>query len=448
MPRPSSSAGIAFGRRNRGWRTALALLLALVLSACATPGIGPSETQHQQTLGRVAVVATEQMPELGFEGFAHGMGEGAAIGAGQTFAGCLGGMGGGHCSGSACGAALILLIGICGIFGLIGGVAGAATAPSMAEAAAGEGTLARAFEVRTIQQSVRHAVEDAAKAAGVTLVELPEEAVRSEAATGDYRLLAGLGVDTVLETSLIKAGTSGYGINNPTMAFMQVRVRLIDTTTNSERFATDYIYNGRRLDLAGWSANQGQPLLDELETGYLRLGTHIYENVFERYPFPDQGFHSAGGMLSVSFGLAPIRPPTRGSLTGDDSFLGARFEWFATDGLQPHLEWQAFPRPSDIAAAPDDMARVRNVTYDLLIAREENMAPAQIVYRRDGLPQPEHAIAIMLRPESRYFWTVRARFELDGRSRVTEWGVTHYAAREKITAPSRFSYRFRTPGLR
>ena len=50
-----------------------------------------------------------------------------------------------------------------------------------------------------------------------------------------------------------------------------------------------------------------------------------------------------------------------------------------------------------------------------------------------------------LRPGTRYFWTMRARFTLDGVPRVTGWGATHYMARDGMTAPSRFSYRFRTP---
>ena len=150
-------------------------------------------------------------------------------------------------------------------------------------------------------------------------------------------------------------------------------------------------------------------------------------------------------MMSAAFGLAPITPPTRGPMTGD-RFIGSLFEWYAVDGLRPRFRWEAFPRPSDISAAPEEMKRVSNVRYDLLVAKEENMAPGAIIYRQQGLPSPEHAINLSLQPDARYFWTVRARFDLDGRSRVTEWGSTHFAVREQIAAPSRNSYRFRTPG--
>jgi hypothetical protein len=403
------------------------------------------DTSHQDQLGQVTVISIEQAPELKFEGFVRGKGTGAVVGGGGTFAACMGGMAGGGCSGSMCGAAFILMLGICGIAGLVGGVVGAVTAPGADEVTTSESLLTRVFEVRTIQTSLRQSVEDAARAAGVKLTQLPEEEIRAVATTRNYQSLAALGIDTVLETTLTKAGTAGIGLNDPSTAYMQVHVRLVGTHDNAEKYSNDFTYYGRRLDLAGWSANQAKPLIDELNKGYRTLGTHIYENIFELYSWPDRERHSAGGVMSSAFGLAPINPPTRGALTGD-RFIGARFEWYAVDGLRPRFKWEAFPRPGDIAVAPEEMKRVSNVKYDLLIAKEENMAPGVVIYQQQGLQSPEHVINLSLQPDSRYFWTVRARFELDGRSRITEWGSTHFAVRERITAPSQYSYRFRTPG--
>ncbi|NTV70502.1 MAG: hypothetical protein HGA71_10180 [Azonexaceae bacterium] len=424
-------------------RVLLLLLLAL-LNGCASMQNTPADTIYQDRLGQVTVIAIEQAPELKFDGFVRSKGGGAALAGGGTFVSCMSGVG--HCSGSMCGAALLLMLGVCGVAGLVGGVAGAVMAPSADQVTASEAAMARVFEVRTIQESVRHSVEEAALAAGITLRQLPEQETRAVAATKDYRLLAALGIDTVVETTLTKAGTAGSGLNDPAIAYMEVHVRLVDTASNTERYSTDYLYQGRRLDLASWSANQAKPLIDELNRGYRTLGIHICENIFSLYTFPNRDRRSAGGLLSSAFGLSPIYPPTRGALTGD-RIIGAKFEWFAVEGLRPRFKWEAFPRPGDIAAAPDEMSRISNVRYDLLISREENMAPGALVYHREGLPQPEHTINISLQPDSRYFWTVRARFELDGRTRLTEWGATHFAVREKITAPSQHSYRFRTPGL-
>jgi hypothetical protein len=59
----------------------------------------------------------------------------------------------------------------------------------------------------------------------------------------------------------------------------------------------------------------------------------------------------------------------------------------------------------------------------ILPCSTRKLAPAGIVYRRDGLASPTHTLETALSPGTRYFWTVRARFELDGRERVTEWGT-------------------------
>lgn len=449
---PDRRDGVREARARSGRRRLCARLAGLIVAAaavvlggCATlaPVGAVADTAYQATLGNVAVVAAESAPELRFAGFASGKGEGAALAGGGTFFQCLSGIG--RCSGDFCGAVLLAMLGVCGVAGLVGGIAGAAEAPSADTVAGNVARLAGVVEARQIQQHLRRSIEDAASAAGTVVVRVPEAAARAALAAGDYRPLALHGVDSVLETTLTRVGTEGAGIDDPVGVYMQVRVRVIDTVSNEAGHVAEYAYQGRRLALGGWAADGGQPLQEELERGYRRLGAHVRDQVFDFYPFPDRDWYSAGGALSVSFGLAPIEPPTRGTLTGDDSFIGRVFEWYAAAGARPQLRWEAFPRQGDVAAAADEMARVKNVSYDLLIAREANMAPAEIVYRREGLPRPEHTVAGALQAGMRYFWTVRARFELDGRQRLTEWGTTHYAVREKLTAPSRFSYRFRIP---
>ncbi len=419
------------------------LLIAFAVSACATKEITPETFAYQSQLGTVAIVAADQPPELKFDGFVRSKGEGALVGGGETFAACVSNLGSRGCSGNMCAAGLLILLGICGVSGVVGGVVGAVVAPSADQVVQDELVLTQAFEVRTIQSSLRNTVVDAALLTGVQFASPPEDKERDAIATHDYRSLVPYGINSVLETTLTKVGTSGSGLNDPLAAYMQVHVRVIDTTNNVERYTADYTYQGRSLTLAAWSANRGKPLLDELSNGYASLGKLVAENVFLLYPYPDRSRHSAGEMMSSSFGLAPIYPPTRGALTGDRG-LGGLFEWYAVENLSPQLKWEAFPRADDMAQAPAEMARVRNVRYDLIVAKEENMLPGEVVFRREGLVSPSHTIG-SLQSGKRYFWTVRARFDLDGRPRVTEWSSTHFVAREQVTAPSRYSYRFRTP---
>jgi hypothetical protein len=434
----------AGGYAKQRWTALLVALLFAFQSGCATRGPVVLDSRQQAALQRVAIVAAAAEPEIRFEGIARGPGEGAGTGAGRTFMQCTSALGHGSCSGSFCGAVIVLWLGVCGIAGLIGGVVGASTAPSAASVGDAEKQVTGMPEFKTVQNSLRDQVAASAFAYGTPLAEIGQEQAQSAARAGDYRAIASVGVDTVLETALTKAGTTGTGINAPILGYMEARVRLIRTQDNSELFNATYLHQGGRMTFAEWSASQGERLLHMLNTGYETLGSHIYESVFLLYPYPDRDPHGAG-FLSAAFGLAPEYPATRGQLSGDN-LIGNVFEWTAVDSLQPTLRWQSFPRATDSAVAPEDMKRLARVRYDLVIARERNSAPAEIVYRRAGLPEPAHRIETPLAGNARYFWTVRARFELDGRERLTEWSSTHFIAREQFTAPSRFSYRFRTPG--
>ncbi len=152
------------------------------------------------------------------------------------------------------------------------------------------------------------------------------------------------------------------------------------------------------------------------------------------------------------------------------------------DSLQPRLQWEAFPRPTDVKADKDGrLGSVRTVTYDLRIWRAGGVLssvcaapcvppseaayrfgpgvcgdvcvfPAELVYERRELAEPVHTVESPLAPATPYLWTVRARFDLGGQPRVTQWGVLLRSDREpKLpprrdpTLPSLGYYRFSTP---
>lgn len=279
------------------------------------------------------------------------------------------------------------------------------------------------------------------RANGAKLVDVTAMNARQSVPTRDYRALSGAGVDTVLETELARVGTQGGGINPRLVLFLQARVRAVRTTDNVELFATDYIYLGKRLTVAEWVADEGKELLHALETGYEALGAHIHESVFLLYRFPDQAPGLLGNLIPTTFGLAPILPATNAGPTGERL---DRFHFMSTDKLRPTLQWERFPREADLKRAPAEMARAKNITYDLILTRENNLFPAEVIYRREGLTENTHELDTPLTRDTRYFWTVRARFELDGRRRVTEWGSYRHEAGDRFTSPSYFSYRFMT----
>jgi len=434
----------AFAFRPR-WLAALLAAAVTLQTGCATAPPSIPGSEHQTGLGAVVVVAGQGTPEVRFEGFSRGRGAGALAAADTTFVTCLSALGGGSCQGSACGGLVLFWLAFCGVASAVGGVVGAVTAPSADAVREAEATLGAGVQGQALQESLRSQIETAARGAGTPLVPMPAEFVRQAVSSGDYRLLAAAGGDSVLEATITRAGTRGGGINAPTQGYLESRVRLLRAADGRELFAADYSYLGPRRTLGEWALRDGRALRDAFAAGYAALGTHIHDQVFLLYPLPDQGVHTVGTLASA-VGLAPLAPALRGMYTEEPVF-GRVFEWLAVESLRPTLRWQSFPRESDRQAAPATMARVAKVRYDLLLAREEAGEPGPVIYRRQGLPDNSHVLETGLAPGQRYFWTVRARFELDGRERVSEWGVTGVSAADsrRLTAPSRHSYRFRTP---
>jgi hypothetical protein len=148
-------------------------------------------------------------------------------------------------------------------------------------------------------------------------------------------------------------------------------------------------------------------------------------------------------------------------------FFGIRTTFFGMS-LQPRLQWEAFPRPEDLKADKEgSLGSARSVTYELRIWRAERevpgvcqalswtnpcVFPTELVYARGGLVEPVHTVEAPLAPDTLYVWTVRARFDLNGRPRVTQWAVLTRSDRDPqlptprdMTIPSLGYYRLKTP---
>lgn len=400
-----------------------------------------TKSEVRDHLGSVAFVALPIAPEIRLEGFSHGKAEGGAKTAGNTLVSCLG-SGGVSCSGSACGAALILWVAVCGVATSVAVVVGASSSASATAVQTAQETVAEAIDATAIQEGLRRQVAGAAALGHANVVTLPSEVADAAAKARAYGPLAAHGVDTVVETSLTKVGSVGRGSDPPLRLYMIAHVRIVRARDNAELFSANYSYDSERRRLQEWSENQGEPVRHMLETGYARLGAHIYEQLFLLYPFPYQATR-ATGFMGVGMGLAPLDPPTRGTVLDVEDGLDIQ-HWTTVGSLQPTLRWETFPRDVDLKVSPEAMGRVRNVTYDLVIAEEKESAAGAIVYVGTALPTNNHALEEPLKPKTKYYWTVRARFDLDGRQHVTEWATTAWWTNSTLAAPSWASYRFRT----
>ena len=136
------------------------------------------------------------------------------------------------------------------------------------------------------------------------------------------------------------------------------------------------------------------------------------------------------------YGLRPEYPTASLDLTDT-----AKVAFIKVDSLQPTLRWEPFPDADTRKADRDGrLNRVRDVRYDLRILGAENDHPTEVVYARSELPEPSHKLETPLLPAAKYFWTVRARFTLDGVTRVTPWARIRGSGSSDIAEPSRYYF--------
>ncbi len=382
------------------------------------------ETRFQSGLGNVAVVAAAKMPYIAFSGFARSKNEAAGKTAGHTLGDCLSSTGKGGCSGEFCGLAFILMIAVCGVVVTpVAAVVGAVRAPSAEDIGKSEAVMSRSLDAKLIQDELRDRVVADARIAGAKASALPIADTKAAEERPDYTSLAADGVDTVLEVTLTQvfAKPESEGINPPLPLVMKAHIRVVHTRDNSVVLADDFSYHGRRFSYTQWTENNAQKLAEALKTGYATLAQDITDRVFllyapESLPQPD----------TEACGLGPIEPGNG-----------------AVASNQPRISWQPFPRPFDSAAGQDQMARIKNLRYELIVGIGDDGETPEIIYRRDALPAPTHQMDIVLKPGTRYFWSARAKFELDGRQRVTEWGRLCPSPSQLVVGGS--LYRFYTP---
>jgi hypothetical protein len=297
------------------------------------------------------------------------------------------------------------------------------------EAKKSESTVAPVLGANMMQDALREAITVAAQSDGIKLNTAPTVIVKEGEPEPDYLALAAKGVDTVLEVTLNQvflepAVDRDRKINlDPVLPLeMNVHVRLIKTRDNSLVFSDDYSYHGKRYQYTEWAANHGDRLTSALKNGYESLGHDISDRIFLLYPFANR----IGKGESGNCGLGALGPKDN-----------------MAEDISPLLSWQSFPRESDFSAAAVDMKRVKNVKYDLIVGSGDNGETPEIIYQIEGLTDTSHKLPVRLNSNTRYFWSVRARFDLKGRLRVTDW-ATDCPFEQQLTVGSQI-YRFYTP---
>ncbi len=121
------------------------------------------------------------------------------------------------------------------------------------------------------------------------------------------------------------------------------------------------------------------------------------------------------------------------------------------NSFQPTFTWAPFePPPDRQSEASKSGIGSSEVTYEVKIWRaDEDHYPLNLVYQREGVVEASHRVGMPLEPNTKYVWSVRARFPVEGKTRVNEWGRINEGIcvfqRSYSYIPSLCYYRFKTP---
>jgi len=126
----------------------------------------------------------------------------------------------------------------------------------------------------------------------------------------------------------------------------------------------------------------------------------------------------------------------------DGCMLFSKFKTVET--LTPTLRWQTIGQVLMEGNERNiNRADLTDISYELRIWETETGYSGRLVYSRLGIATPYHTLEEPMKSDVRYLWTVRAHFKVDGKERVSEWGMTGFLLQDE-PVPNPSCFRFKT----
>lgn len=120
-------------------------------------------------------------------------------------------------------------------------------------------------------------------------------------------------------------------------------------------------------------------------------------------------------------------------------------EFTETESLSPTLRWQTVGQVLMEKNERDiDRSSLTEITYELRIWQTATEYSGILIYSRMGLETPYHMLEEPLKTDTKYLWSVRAHYLVDGKSRLSEWGMSGYLLQDE-PVPNPACFRFKTP---
>jgi hypothetical protein len=218
------------------------------------------------------------------------------------------------------------------------------------------------------------------------------------------------GFDGVLQIAITQFGYAARSAGKDVAVYVIAEARLLDAGTGQPVALRGMAYMSPWHGAELWTKADGALTRTELARASRALAERTVEHLFLHTPW-----HARAGQAACD--IVPIASPGAAARVVPGAQAPVR-----VDGVQPLLGWSAptalAPNTGAAAAAAEDPR------YDLRIFEEYDWGPGDLVYEREGLRGNEHRVESTLKPATMYFWTVRARYAVDGQPRATRWSAT------------------------
>lgn len=415
-------------------RSQVLLILLLQLAGCATqtpPSLMPEQYDSiHHGIRRVALVADLAPPTVEKIFLGHTRGEGAARGAAAGAFETLGQVGP---------AGIIFLPVFMGAYAVIGSASGH-SAEKLAEA---ESNAQRVLSSGQLQSQLLADVSDYASLnTDLEFTREPTVDRKPASVSPNYQVLSSKGFDLILEVRLLRIALQRS-------LEMDARARLISAQRGTVLSEQDYRFTSGARNLASWLGDGGRALPETLQIGLERLASDIVDEHFLLFypqkPQPEAARPSAQASdygetetkpIVPYYVLSPVFPPVSKCFICGEYPFSTRprtpylsYEFVEIQSTLPEFRWQSFPRDYDLAGLGQQRDAISDVTYELrvfesLVASHVGgslLIPGEQVYEARGISEPSHKLRRPLAPCGEYFWTVRAKFRLNEKLRVTEW---------------------------
>jgi hypothetical protein len=424
----------------------------MILASCVSTPAPPSPASRLQ-LGHVGVTALASTPNVEFHTFAKGWAEGAVKGGATGFAEGLVNALTETARHPPAGAfaepvTLITLVVLATTSAVVYSVVGGMEAVPIEAAEKIEQQLNNAIGdvnlANDLTEQIHHVSVSHPELATYTVTQL---GISTPGVTAVYSDWQKQGIDTVVEVQVTDAGfRGGRGANPQVSFFMNTRIRLVAVNSGTEIYTRDFQYLSRERLFEEWFVDGAGALTANFKQALDVLSERIVDELFIVTDFPfTSGLWAFPGQ--PEFGTCwfqPLYPEIKYTSLWDSMRSkepGAKIRYTQVDSLQPLLKWEGFPRPRDQTA--DNaviLNQITHVSYDLKIWEAPNDYPERLVLDVTGLNDPQYQPAVNLKPENKYFWSFRARYQLAGQSQVTRWAFSNIPS----NAPD--DYPLRPPG--